>query len=153
MDRRRGTASAMLYVVSAVTVCFGILYTTTSSILPYHERFLGTPHGGLDPAVATLMLAFMRVVGASFLTLGTVLAAMVKTYLVQGDRRAWWIILFMVLTPLSTLLLVTLRIGPYTPWWVVAGLIALSCGALTISRPFMHRDGGRSLVDTEIARV
>jgi len=134
MDKKLKIASIMLYVVAGVALLFGFLYSFSSTIMPYHERFLGMTHEQLKPEVAALFITLMRVCGASFLSIGVALALLVKGPFSKGDRWAWWIILFMGLICLVPLLFITLNIGLYSPWWVVAILIILEIVALVISR-------------------
>ena len=134
MNTKRRIASIMLYVVAGVALLFGFLYSFSPTLMPYHERALGMTHEQLQPAVAALFLTMMRVIGASFLSIGVALALLVKGPFSKGDRWAWWIILFMGLICLVPLLFITLKVGIYSPWWVVAILIILEIVALAISR-------------------
>ena len=127
MDTKRRIASIMLYVVAGVALLFGLLYSFSPTILPYHERALGMTHEQLQPEVAALFLTLMRVIGVA-------LVLLVKGPFSKGDRWAWWIILFMGLICLVPLLFITLNVGLYSPWWVVAILIILEIVALIISR-------------------
>lgn len=54
---------------------------------------------------------------------------LVKGYFSKGDNFAWWIILVMMLISLVPLLYITLNIGLYTPWWVVAIMLVLVIAA------------------------
>ncbi|MBW2122699.1 MAG: hypothetical protein JRH07_12785 [Deltaproteobacteria bacterium] len=134
MDKKLKIASIMLYVVAGVTLLFGFLYSFSPTLMPYHERALGMTHEQLQPEVASLFLTLMRVIGVSFLSIGVAIALLVKGPFSKGDRWAWWIILFMGLICLVPLLFITLNVGLYSPWWVVAILIILEIVALIISR-------------------
>jgi len=134
MNTKRRIASIMLYVVAGVALLFGLLYSFSPTLLPYHERALGMTHEQLQPEVTALFLTMMRVIGVSFLSIGVALALLVKGPFGKEDRWAWWIILFMGLICLVPLLFITLNVGLYSPWWVVAILIILEIVALTISR-------------------
>jgi Na+-driven multidrug efflux pump len=133
MDKKLKIASIMLYVVAGVAILFGFLYSFSPTLMPYHERALGMTHEQLQPEVAALFLTLMRVIGASFLSIGVALVLLVKGPFSKGDRWAWWIILFLGLICLVPLLFITLNVGLYSPWWVVAILIILEIVALILS--------------------
>jgi len=133
MDKKLKIASIMLYVVAGVAILFGFLYSFSPTLMPYHERALGMTHEQLQPEVAALFLTLMRVIGASFLSIGVALVLLVKGPFRKGDRWASWIILFMGLICLVPLLFITLNVGLYSPWWVVAILIILEIVALILS--------------------
>ena len=134
MNKKLRIASIMLYVVAGVALLFGLLYSFSPTIMPYHERSLGMTHEQLKPEVAALFLTMMRVIGASLLAIGVALALLVKGPFSKGDRWAWWIILLMGLICLVPLFFITLNVGLYSPWWVVGICIILEIVALVISR-------------------
>jgi len=127
-------ASILLYIVSAITILSGLTYVFTPTIMSYHQRFLGKTHEQLEPKVAKLFLTLIRVVGFAFLSIGIMLAMLVKGYFSKGDNWAWWIILVMVLTYVVPLLFITLSIGPYTPWWLISVMVILCLMAMVISK-------------------
>ena len=134
MNKKLKTASILLYIGAGVGLLFGLLFSFSPTIMPYHERFLGTTHEQLKPEVAALFLTMMRVIGASFCAIGVGMVLLVKGPFSKGDRWAWWIVLAMGLVCLVPLLFITLNIGVYSPWWVVGIMIILEIVALVISR-------------------
>jgi hypothetical protein len=124
----------MLYVVAGAALLFGFLYSFSPTLMPYHERALGMTHEQLQPEVAALFLTMMRVIGASFLSIGVALVLLVAGPFRKGDRWTWWVILFMGLICLVPILFITLNVGLYSPWWVVGICIILEIVALVISR-------------------
>jgi len=134
MNTKRRIASIMLYVVAGVALLFGFLYSFSPTLMPYHERALGMTHEQLQPEVASLFLTMMRVIGASFLSIGVALVLLVAGPFRKGDRWTWWVILFMGLICLVPILFITLNVGLYSPWWVVGICIILEIVALAISR-------------------
>jgi hypothetical protein len=135
MNRRRRIASNFLYAVALFLSLVGLAYSFYPRIMPYHERFLGLSHEQLEPKVAGLFLALLRVAGASFLSIGAGLALLVRGPFAKGKSWAWWVILVMSALLLLPLLVITIRIGWFTPWWGVAILIVLTAIALLLSRP------------------
>jgi len=134
MNKKLKTASILLYIGAGVGLLFGLLFSFSPTIMPYHERFLGTTHEQLKPEVAALFLTMMRVIGASFCAIGVGMVLLVKGLFSKGDRWAWWIVLAMGLVCLVPLLFITLNVGVYSPWWVVGIMIILEIVALVISR-------------------
>ena len=134
MNKKLKTASILLYIGAGVGLLFGLLFSFSPTIMPYHERFLGTTHEQLKPEVAALFLTMMRVIGASFCAIGVGMVLLVKGPFSKGDRWAWWIVLAMGLVCLVPLLFITLNVGVYSPWWVVGIMIILEIVALVISR-------------------
>ncbi len=127
---RLRAACIMLYTVSGVAILFGLLYLLAPRILPYHERFLGLPNEQLDPMIQRLMVLLMKDAGAGFLALGLGTAWLVRRYLARGDRGIIRPIAGMALVALVPVLAGTLRLGWYSPWWVVGGLIGLVIASL-----------------------
>ena len=64
MEKRLKVAAIMLYVFAAYLILFGLVYLIWPRIMPYHERFLGKTFEELDPKMALLSVASMKVVGA-----------------------------------------------------------------------------------------
>jgi hypothetical protein len=135
MSRRLRIASGILYLVCVATIMVGLVYVLSPTIMPYHEKFLGKSHGQLDPQVAALLLAMMRGAGAIFIALGLGLALLVKGPFAGRDPWTRWAIGILSLGSLLPLLLITLSIGTYTPWWGVGIMIVLVVAALVVSRP------------------
>ena len=134
MNKKLKVASIILYIVSAGAIIFGFIYLFSPTIMPYHERFLRKSHEQLEPKVAKLFLALLKVAGSTFLSIGISLIMLVKGYFSKGDKFAWWIILVMMIISLVPLLYITLSIGLYTPWWIVATMLILLIIAMLISR-------------------
>lgn len=133
MDKRLTIASIMLYVVSAMTIISGFIYLFSPGIMFYHETFLGMTHEQLEPKVAALFLSLMRVVGATFLSIGVALAMLVKDALTKRDGRAWQTILVMSLIYLVLVLFITLSVGLFTPWWLIGIMLILVIAAMSLS--------------------
>lgn len=133
MDKKLRIASIMIYVYSGVIILFGFIYSFTSTIMPYHVKFLGMAHEQLRPEVAALFLTLYRVIGVCFLSLGVVVVMLVKGPFSKGDRWSWWTILVTGLIVLVPLLFITLKVGLSSPWWVVSILIILLIVAMAIS--------------------
>ncbi len=135
MNRRLRIALALLYIVAVGSALFGIAYVVTPGIMPYHERFLGVTHAQLEPRVATLLLAVLRVAGSCFIALAATVVFLAHFGLARRERWAWWAILVASSTVMLPLIAVSLRIGTYTPWWAVAILQALAAVALVLGWP------------------
>ena len=139
MNKKLKTASILLYVFAVGTLLFGVLYLFNPTIMPYHQRFLEMTHQQLEPKVAFLFLALMKVIGGLQLSLGIGLIMLVKGRFSKGDNWIWWTILVMSAVGLIPCLYVTLSIGLYTPWWSVAIMMILVAVALVISKTSMRK--------------
>lgn len=134
MEKKLIIPSIMLYIVSAITVLFGLVYLFTPKLMPYHEKFLGIPQKNLDPSVLKLFLFFLKGAGAAFLSVGITLFMLVKGPFCRGDIWARRIIPVMTLVTLIPLLFITIKIGLYTPWWIIAIMILLVICSMYISK-------------------
>jgi len=134
MKKKLIISSIMLYIVSIITVLFGLVYLFTPKLMPYHEKFLGIPQENLDPSMLKLFLFFLKGAGAAFLSLGITLFVLVKGPFGRGDVWARRIIPVMTLVALIPLLFITIKIGLYTPWWIIFLMILLVICSMYISK-------------------
>lgn len=117
----------IFYLIAVGGACVGLIYLFSPKIMPYHERFLEMTHEQLPPNVAKLLLTLMRVAGSLFLALSFCIAMLVYFGLQNGIEK--WVLSAIVGTVLifsTPTLYSTLRIGWYTPWWLVALSIVLA---------------------------
>jgi hypothetical protein len=133
------TACIILYVVGAIAIVYGLVYTFIPTLFPYHKRYLGIPLTDLPPHVLDLYLLIYRGVGAAMLSIGTTLIMLVKGLLSRGNRWALWTIGVMMGLTLVPLLFITRSVGPYTPWWGIGILIAVVAFALYLAWPHTTR--------------
>ena len=130
MSKRLKIAVVILYVAAGIAVAYGLVYAFIPRLLPYHQRYLGVPFENLDAKVASLFLLIYRGVGAAIISVGAILAMLVRAFLTKGSRAAWWIILVGTMTLLIPLLFITRSVGSYAPWWGIGILILVVSGAL-----------------------
>jgi hypothetical protein len=117
----------LFYLIAAGGICIGLIYLFSPKIMPYHQQFLGITHEQLPSNIAKLLLTLMRVAGSLFLALSFCILMLVRFGLQNGiDRWILWTILGAVLIFAIPTLYFTLRIGWYTPWWLVAVSIVLA---------------------------
>lgn len=128
-------ASFLLYLISTIAILFGLLYIFTPKIMPYHEVYLGMSHEQLPPKIAALLLSALRVIGFLLISLGLALGVVTKISLTKGHVWSWWLVFGCWLIALAPLLVITLRIGLHTPWWLVATMIVLLLVAAFLTRP------------------
>lgn len=95
--------------------------------MSYHQRFLGMAHEELPENVAKLLLTLMRVAGSLFLALSFCIVMLVNFGL-QNATEGWALLTIVgcILIFSFPTLYFTLRIGWYTPWWLVALSIVLA---------------------------
>jgi hypothetical protein len=130
MNKKLRIACIMLYITSIGVIIFGLVYLSSSKIMPYHERYLGITHEELPPKVAWLFLYMLKGAGGMALSIGVTLFMMVRRYFSKGDKFISIIILIMMLIALVPLLFITISIGLYTPWWLVSIIIILVVTAI-----------------------
>ncbi len=136
MEKRLKVAAIMLYVFAAYIILFGLVYLIWPRIMPYHERFLGKTFEELDPKMASLSVASMKVVGALALSMGIGFVMMIRFQFSRGDRYAWWIILVMSLLALVpiTFISFSIEVGVHSPGWSIAISILVMSVAMAISK-------------------
>ncbi|MCD6280014.1 MAG: hypothetical protein J7J85_00215 [Deltaproteobacteria bacterium] len=135
MNRRLRVASILLYIISGVAILYGFVYMFTPRIMPYHERFLGVTQDKLDPKVIFLILTLLKGAGAASIAMGVGIAMLVKGPFSKGDNWVRWTIFIMLILALVPVMIITLNIGMYTPWWLICVMITMVLIAMIISRP------------------
>ena len=116
--RKLYIASLLLYTVAFIAVGVGFYYSLSSTITPYHEKFLGRSHSDLPARVSQLMLDLMGVAGGGFLSIGVTLAYLVKEPFQSRAHWTWQCIFLLMFISLPIMLMRTLNVGFYTPWFL-----------------------------------
>jgi hypothetical protein len=126
-------ARVLLYIVAMTAMIFGLIYAFSPAIMPYHERFLGVKHEDLDPRIGKLLLTLMKICGSAFIVIGITLAALVRIPFSRNEKWAEKIIYVIAFGTLLPLLGLTINIGLFTPWWIVALALLLAIAAMILS--------------------
>ena len=122
----------LFYILSAGTVAFGSLYFFRSNIMPYHYSFLHlTPEEltNFNPNILKLMIAFLKIIGSSFIAIGIGVAIITFRGIRQEKAWAWWSILVIYLFPIVTTYVITIIVsnniteGPKPPSWLALSMI------------------------------
>ena len=122
----------LFYVLSVGTVGFGSLYFFRSNIMPYHYSFLHmTPQelANLNPNILKLMVAFLKIIGSSFIAIGIGIAIITFRGIRQKKAWAWWSILVIYFFPIITTYIITIIVsngiteGPKPPSWLALSMI------------------------------
>jgi len=127
-------ARILLYIVAMTAMIFGLVYLFSPSIMPYHEQFLGMKHENLNPRIAKLLVTLMKICGSAFLVIGIALAALVRIPFSRYEKWAEKMIYVIAFGTLLPLLGLTINIGLFTPWWIVALALLLAIIAMMLSR-------------------
>lgn len=127
-------ACILLYIVAVVAIIFGLIYLFSPAIMPYHERFLGMKYKDLDPRMGKLLLTLMKICGSAFIVIGLTLAVLVRIPFSRNEKWAEKIIYIISFGTLVPLLGLTINIGLFTPWWIVALALLLVIAAMILSR-------------------
>ncbi|HEX9627239.1 MAG TPA: hypothetical protein VGA00_09925 [Acidiferrobacterales bacterium] len=130
-----GFATWCFLLVSLIGVIFGVVDLFTPRILPYHERYLAMTHEELDPQFASLFLSALRIIGVLLISQSLVLGVLAYQLDRKYENWRWYLLAVVWPATLATIMILMIRIGLFTPWWIVAGLLALTLLALYSSRP------------------
>lgn len=102
-------------LVAIATLIFGIRFTLSSTLMPYHLDALGTTWDALDANSRVLMLNFMKSYAAGFIT--TAIAMLIILYIpfLKGDLWAYIAVFAIAMVELSNILFRTLSVQKNTP--------------------------------------
>ena len=122
----------LFYILSIGTIGFGALYFFRGDIMPYHYSYLHlTPQelNNLSPNIIKLMVAFLKIIGSSFIAVGLGIAIITFRGIRQERAWAWWSILTIYLLPILTTYIITLIVssniteGAKPPSWLALSMI------------------------------
>ena len=132
-------ASILLYIVSFVILAFGCVYIYTgftTGLMPYHFRFLDISScDQLPPNVCALIRVFVQIIGFAFLSIGIAVFFLTKGMFRGEQVELDWKIIAIMLAVLVPVIFIMYHLASYTPWYIVAGILALAVVALIIMRP------------------
>ncbi len=144
-------ATYLFYILSIVTVGYGVLYFSRSNIMPYHYAFLHTDAQELNnfnPNIVKLMIAFIKIIGSSFIGIGFGIAIASYNGIRRKKKWAWWSILSIYSLAIIVTYYITLMVssniteGPKPPSYLALGMILLLGSGLILSfKPiFLNKD-------------
>lgn len=120
---------------------FGLIYLFRPEFLPYHAVAIGQAWPEVKPEVQVLILALMRVVGASNLAVAFIGAVILIIPFRQGSVWARWAFPVMGLIAASGSFYATWYVqsntGAATPWQIV--LVAITLVALGLVFSLLHK--------------
>ena len=123
MNNRQKLGIVFLYLAAGLVLLYGVRYSFASSIMAYHEAYLGSLHGQLDVRIGNLLVELMGISGGGALSLGVTMMFLITIPLRRGETWARWALFVVTSIYLLPLLARTLRIGEHTPWWLNVTLI------------------------------
>ncbi len=130
------TLSVMLLrVVATLCLIVGIRYTTTTSILGYHEAFIGVRVSELPGRTHELMLNFLHLAGVEFISLSVMLGLLSRGPFARGEPWAWWCVALTMLPVLGVLTVLSFVVGPQSPQKLAVAVLILMLTTLTLGRP------------------
>lgn len=118
-------SAIILYLVTLGVTLFGVMYTFSPKIMPYHETFLGRKYEALDPKVAQLFMALLRTGGVAFFSAAIAAFALITWPFRAGELWAKITVIVMLLLPLLAILRLSLSLGRFTPWRLILIMIVL----------------------------
>ena len=113
------------YIITFIVIAFGLLYLFAAKPMPYHVRFMAVPLSDIPANVLTLFMYMVRILGSYFICVGVIGVILVHHH---EKGRAWirWTMLLMYAILLIPLLIFTLKVGWYSPWWAVVFLMIMA---------------------------
>lgn len=119
------------------TLCFivGVRYSTASSILGYHEAFIGLRVSELPGRTHQLMLNFLHLAGVEFIALSVMLALLSRGPFARGEPWAWWCVALTMVPVLGVLTMLSFDVGPQSPQKLAVAVLLLMLFTLTLGRP------------------
>jgi len=130
------TLSVMLLrVVATLCLLVGLRYATTSSILGYHEAFIGVQVSELPGRTHELLLNFLHLAGIEFISLSVMLALLSRGPFARGEPWAWWCVALTMVPVLGVLTVLSFAVGPQSPQKLAVTVLVLMLTTLTLGRP------------------
>ncbi|MCP4135808.1 MAG: hypothetical protein GY754_32875 [bacterium] len=133
MKTRIKIAKILFYITGVFCLIMAGLYLLTPGLLPYHIKFLGKAQKDLDQKMVTLMLYAVRIIGAMALSLGLVVITLTRK-MIPGESWVRWLLLITLMITLSTILAVTVSVGPTAPWWLMGLMMIMSITGFFLSK-------------------
>lgn len=109
------------YLIIAISaLVMGLVYNTSSEIMPYHKLALGMKWDDLEPNLRLLLLALLRGAGVGGLITGLSIGILLFIPFRRGETWSRWAITALGLVSLTPALYYTLSLkfstGASTPW-------------------------------------
>ncbi|MCK6521957.1 hypothetical protein L6R49_11000 [Myxococcota bacterium] len=125
----------LLRVIAILCLIVGVRYTTTTSILGYHEAFIGVRVSELPGRTHELLLNFLHLAGVEFMALSVMLALLSRGPFARGEPWAWWCVALTMLPVLGVLTVLSFAVGPQSPQKLAVAVLVLMLTTLTLGRP------------------
>ena len=137
MHNRLRVALACYALSLVAPLSFGLIYLFRPEFLPYHAAAIGQAWHEVQPEVQVLVLALMRVVGASNLAIAFIGMVVLMVPFRRGALWARWAFPVMELIAASGSLYATWYVqyhtGAPTPWRLVLAAVGLVVAGFIIS--------------------
>lgn len=109
------------YLVVAISaMVMGLLYTTSPTIMPYHQQAIGMRWDDIDPNLSLLLLALLRGAGIAGWITGLSIGVLLFIPFRRGEMWSRWAITLLGFVSLLPALYYTVRLklstGASTPW-------------------------------------
>jgi len=131
---------SLLYVAALPSAWFGVTYlghafAGNGWAAAYHERLAGVAYAALPPPLATLYATLVGVIGSLFLAIG-IGQVVLATGLGRSHRpdTGWWALAALNVVGLGGLILVNLRNGLASPWWMNSIVLGVVLTGLLLAR-------------------
>jgi hypothetical protein len=109
-------------ITAVCALAAGLIYFFKTTPMGYHQRFLQTPFAQLPKTSQGLILALMHAAGSGLICVGLTMGYLSWVVLPAHVPGALATAYIMVVSAMIPMTVVTLRVGRYTPWWLILGL-------------------------------
>jgi hypothetical protein len=108
-----------LRLTAMLTLVLGLVYFFRQTPMPYHQRYLGMPFAELGETTKGLIRALLHGTGCGLISIGLTLGYL--AWLPIPEHNSWAIDTARIILIATTISMtaVTLKLGFYTPWWLV----------------------------------
>jgi len=113
-ELKRKVTTVLLYLVSAFSLVYGLMYLLHCDIMSYHKCYLKL-YSQLDydalnsfnARVIPLMLGLMKIIGGSMIAFAVAIFYITRFSFSKGDKWAWWCLLLVISITLLPIMYVT----------------------------------------------
>jgi len=127
----------MIFIVGLTLVAVGVLYSSTGTLMPYHEKFIGmTPSQirGFNPRLMDFIGGSISLLGFLFISLGIANIGVCIAGFRKGERSSWITIMCTDVFTIIPLTYVTYVVGGFDiPFPIMFTVLILWVMAMCLS--------------------
>jgi hypothetical protein len=108
-----------LRLTAMLTLILGLVYFFKQTPMPYHRRYLGVPFAELGETTKGLIRALLHATGCGLISIGLALGFLAWVPIPAHNPWAIDTAGIMLVATTITMTAITMKVGLYTPWWLV----------------------------------